>query len=117
MVWGRERTRVSIEEGNPARIIQTKHSEHHFIFATIKKVPFPLHNRQFVNRVIGFWDGEDFVVVLHPAQVLVDYGVRSSLVTGGKHVGNQGFSCEPLRVQRDASSGSRRRRSQTKAYL
>jgi hypothetical protein len=82
----RENVRIHLtEEGDLARVILARLSEHDFTFAAVKKAPFPLQNREFVGRQLCFTDqGGRLVVVFEPPreEVVVDYGRRVNAVRG-----------------------------------
>jgi hypothetical protein len=82
---GRESMRIHLAKGDLARVILSRLSEHDFTFAAVKKMPFPLYNREFVNRQLCFKDEVGrLVVVFEPPQeeVVVDYGRRMNAVRG-----------------------------------
>jgi hypothetical protein len=75
----RERMALSREEGNPARLEIRKWGEERTnekLFAIIKKLPYPLHKREFVMRYVfqkGHQD-DTMSVAFVPAKEQVDYG-------------------------------------------
>jgi hypothetical protein len=77
------RVRNAKESGNEvARIVVSEASRHDVVVATVKKLPFPLGNIEFVNRLIAFTDGADTVVVAEPVEeiAMIDYGMKISAV-------------------------------------
>jgi hypothetical protein len=85
MVGGREDMRVNLANGDPARIILSRQSQHDFTFAAVKRMPFPLHTREFVGRQICFTDATGSLVVAFeppPEAIVVDYGRRMNVVRG-----------------------------------
>ena len=50
--------------------------------ATIKKMPFPLYNREFVSRQIWRRNGRRLEVITHAVDDIVDYGDKMSKVRG-----------------------------------
>ena len=79
----RERMRISSEEGNPARLRPGANSAHDQVFATIKKMPFPLNNREFVCRQMCATDTNgDLLVTAVPVNDVVDYGMKTRTVRG-----------------------------------
>jgi len=53
------------------------------VWATIKKMPFPLHNREFVARQMAATDTNgDFLVVAVPTDEVIDYGMKTRTVRG-----------------------------------
>ena len=53
-ICSRERMRVSLEQGHPARLILEETTPHDFKWVTVKRMPFPLTNREFVNRQLCY---------------------------------------------------------------
>jgi len=79
----RERMRISREEGNPARLRQKVHSAHDQVFATIKKMPFPLNDREFVARQVCATDTNgDLLFSAVPVDDVIDYGLKHRTVRG-----------------------------------
>jgi hypothetical protein len=83
----RERMRVSNEEGNPARLLVKEFSSHDVVFATIKKLRYPLHPREFVIRhFAALDDGKnshgDVVCAGESVSEKVDYGMKIKTVRG-----------------------------------
>ena len=76
----RLRSKGSLEDGDPARLIVRERVPHDVVFTTIKKMPFPLFNREFVDREICATDNNgDFILACEPTDDGVDYG--SSMIT------------------------------------
>ena len=79
----RERMRIDSEEGNPARLRQRANSAHDQVFATVKKMPFPLNNREFVARQLCTGDANgDLLVTIVPLDEVIDYGLKHRTVRG-----------------------------------
>jgi hypothetical protein len=80
----RERLRRSMEEGNPARIVWRENSSHDNVVTTIKKLPFPLHNREFVQRQLCAVDSQSGACYIFavPDNAVVDYGSNFNVVRG-----------------------------------
>ena len=75
--------RLSNENLNPARLLQRANTAHDQDFATIKRMPFPLRNREFVGRQVCATDTNgDLVVAFVPVDDLVDYGMNTRTVRG-----------------------------------
>jgi len=73
--------RNSSEEGNPARLRQRATSAHDQVFATIKKMPFPLNNREFMLRYLCATDTNgDLLVTYVPVDDVIDYGMSTRAV-------------------------------------
>jgi len=78
----RERQMISKQEKNPVRIVVEKHTEHDWTVATIKSMPFPIANREFLLRqVCCFDDGpaqnpDILVAIQSPSDpsLKIDYG-------------------------------------------
>jgi hypothetical protein len=75
----RERMALSREEGNPARLEIRKWGEERVnekLFATVKKLPYPLHKREFVMRYVlqKGRQNDTMSVAFVPAKEQVDYG-------------------------------------------
>jgi hypothetical protein len=84
-VCGREKTRISREGGDPARLIFKENTKHDYEFACVAKMPFPLTNREFLGRHIFFKEpAGDFVIVIKalPGNTRVDYGGKLKVVRG-----------------------------------
>jgi len=79
----RENKRRSYEQGDPALLLVREHSKHDQVIATIKKMPFPLHNREFVGRQVCAMDtnGDLLITYVHVDDV-VDYGMSARTVRG-----------------------------------
>ena len=79
----RERMRISNEEGSPARLRLRANSAHDQVAATIKKMPFPLNNREFVARQVCATDTNgDLLITAVPIDDMVDYGMSMRTVRG-----------------------------------
>jgi hypothetical protein len=80
----RERMRVHEEERNPARLVITQTSPHDRVFATIKRMPLLLWNREFIMRVLATQEVEtgDFLVCIQSVDEAVDYGSTFRTVRG-----------------------------------
>ena len=77
----RERLRISTEGGSPARLVVQDHTVHDNVVATIKKMPFPFKNREFVGRQLCLRDSNgDLLLVMVPANDVLDYGKILSVV-------------------------------------
>ena len=72
----RERAKLSVEQGNPARLVWTANGPHDTVCATIKRMPFPLTSREFVVRQICAIDGGVFSWFCSSANDKVDYGSK-----------------------------------------
>jgi hypothetical protein len=74
----KERSRKSEEQQNPARLIIKETTPHDFVAATVKKMPFPLHSREFVGRQLRVVDDQSgvFFVYSVPATDKIDYGAN-----------------------------------------
>jgi len=82
-VLGREDLRISSEQGNPARLVQRRTGSNDVVWATIKKMPFPLHNREFVNRLVCCVDvNGDLLFTTVPVDEVIDYGLKTNTVRG-----------------------------------
>ena len=82
-VCSNERMRISTEERNPARPeLREKARVNEGTFATVKKMPFVLDNREFVFRVI--WKSEEGKVLIAQESTNdeVDYGVKLKKTRG-----------------------------------
>ncbi|GMI30122.1 hypothetical protein TeGR_g9758 [Tetraparma gracilis] len=85
VVCGREKTRISGEEGDLARFIFKEHAKHDFEWASVKKMLFPLTNREFLGRYLSFKEPTgDLVLVFEalPDSTKVDYGANLKVVRG-----------------------------------
>ena len=79
----RERMRISSEQGDPARLVQRRTGSNDFVWATIKKMPFSLRNREFVARQVAATDTNgDFLVVAVPTDEVIDYRMKTTTVRG-----------------------------------
>jgi hypothetical protein len=104
---GREKMRISREVGELARSVIKERAKHDFDWAHIVKMPFPLTNREFLNRCLTFKEpGGDLVAVsvALPDRTKVDYGAKLKVVRG-KGMGilrctpiNGDTQCEVTRV-------------------
>ncbi|GMI54554.1 hypothetical protein TeGR_g8854 [Tetraparma gracilis] len=95
-VCGREKTRRSKEGGNPAQFVIKEHTKHDFEWTWVKKMPFPLTNREFLSRGLSFMEPTGdiiFVVEALPDTTTVDYGANLEVVRG-KSTGV--FRCKPI---------------------
>ena len=75
--------RIGWEEGDIARFITKEHAKHDFEWALVKKMPFPLTNREFFGRTLCFKETTgDLVVVFEalPDSTEVDYGANLKVV-------------------------------------
>jgi hypothetical protein len=84
-VCGREKLRISREVGDRARFISKEHTKYDFEWALVKKMPFPLTNREFLGRYLSFKEpAGDLVVVFEalPDSTKVDYGTNLKVVRG-----------------------------------
>jgi hypothetical protein len=73
----RERSRISVEKGDPARIIVRENSNHDVVVASIKKGTLIFHDREWVARNLTFVDGEgNFFWAAESVPDLVDYGTK-----------------------------------------
>ena len=70
--------RASREQGDRARLLLAERSSHDFCLAVVKKMPFPLYNREFVGRQLSFSESGGLIAVAHPepAETKVDYGSK-----------------------------------------
>ena len=79
----RERMRINGEEGNPARLLLKNSNPHDQVVATIKKMPFPLYKREFINRQVCALDANgDLLISVVPVDDVVDYGMSTRAVRG-----------------------------------
>ena len=77
----RDRMRISQEEGHPARlIVEDKKVRNEIIFATVKKMPFLLTNREFVVRQIWMSDIDGITICAESTDAKVDYGASFKTV-------------------------------------
>ena len=104
----RERAKISLEEGNPARLFWKQTSAHDNVAATIKKAPFPLHIREFVVRQLCVINNGVLSYFTSSVDVTVDYGSKrlagavrasSTAVARFKPVEGRADQCEFLYVQ------------------
>ncbi|GMI25387.1 hypothetical protein TeGR_g1751, partial [Tetraparma gracilis] len=113
-VCGREKMRIGWEEGDRARLIFKEHAKHDFEWASVKKMPFPLTNREFLARCLSFKGPTgDLVLVFEalPDSTKVDYGADLKVVRG-KTTGvyrfksiNDDTQCEVTLVQHGDAGG------------
>ncbi|GMI30147.1 hypothetical protein TeGR_g12502, partial [Tetraparma gracilis] len=113
-VCGREKMRIGWEEGDRARFIFKEHAKHDFEWASVKKMPFPLTNREFLARYLSFKEpAGDLVLVFEalPDSTKVDYGANLKVVRG-KITGvvrfksiNDDTQCEVTLVQHGDAGG------------
>jgi hypothetical protein len=81
----RERMMINAEERNPARLVANKNSPHDIIAASIKRMPFPLRDREFVVRQICATDEKNAGVLLLAVESVVDeidYGMSTKVARG-----------------------------------
>jgi hypothetical protein len=85
---GRERKRNALVSGDLARIEigQAEGKANEKIFATLKNMPFPLRNREFVGRSTIFSNTETNCVQVFftPVKLIVDYGGTFKNTVRGK---------------------------------
>jgi len=80
-VMGRLPVQKSNEQGNPARLLVTTNGVHDICWATIKKMPFPLLNRELVGRTMCVTDTNgDVLITYSPVDDIVDYGMKMKTV-------------------------------------
>ena len=96
---GRERLRISRESGDPVRIVVERRDSNDVTVATVKKMPFPLNNREFVLRMVCFRDGDAYVIATDHVPDEVDYGSKFKCVRGiarsvMRFVPGDGATCE-----------------------
>ncbi|GMH79050.1 hypothetical protein TrLO_g7737 [Triparma laevis f. longispina] len=78
-----EKMRISKEEGNPARFeLVEKARENERTFASVRAMPFPLHSREFIFRMI--WKSEEgkVFVAFESVEEDVDYRAKLNSVRG-----------------------------------
>ena len=64
-------------------MIQSRSGSHDLVVATIKKMPFPLNNREFVGRNLCAADTNgDLLITAVPVDDVVDYGMSTRTVRG-----------------------------------
>jgi hypothetical protein len=80
----RERMRIDKEEGNLARLVFEETSLHDVTVATVKRMPFPLHHREFVGRQLLTLEVEtgDFLLCAQSVDAECDYGANFRTVRG-----------------------------------
>jgi len=82
-VVSRNNTRISSEQGNPALLVRRRTGSNDAVVAMIKMMPFPLHNREFVNLLVCCSDvNGDFLSVGLPTDEVIDYGMKTNSVRG-----------------------------------
>ena len=105
----RARSKVSVEEGNPARLIWKENGPHDSVIGTIKTAKFPLHRREFVGRQLCAIDDGVLFFFAESTDDKVDYGSKklasavrgsSSTVARFKPVEGRADQCEFHFVQR-----------------
>jgi hypothetical protein len=82
---GREKMMIGLKESDRARVIFKMHTTHDFELAVVKKMPFPLTNREFLSRHLSFKEPTgDLVVVFEalPDSTKVNYGANLKVVRG-----------------------------------
>jgi hypothetical protein len=80
-----ERQRISVEEGNPARLrFDVEGCPNEVVLATIKSMPFPLTKREFVVRQICKPINRDgsYTIITESDDKSVDYGSTFNMVRG-----------------------------------
>jgi hypothetical protein len=83
--FSREHKRRSKEQGDVARVFVSRESEHDFMWARIKVLPFPLLSREFVQRQVCCTDASNAIVVASEpprTKTRVDYGTSMNVVRG-----------------------------------
>jgi hypothetical protein len=113
-VCGREKMRISRERGDRARFVFKEHAKHDFEWANIRRMPFPLTNREFLARYLCFKEPTgDLVLVFEalPDSTEVDCGANLRVVRG-KTTGvwrfkpiNNDTQCEVTLVQHGDAGG------------
>ena len=77
----RNSIRQSNEQSDPALLKLREIGPHDQVFATIKKMPFPLNNREFVSRNLCATDTNcDLMFTAVPVSDVVDYGMSTRAV-------------------------------------
>ncbi|GMI36384.1 hypothetical protein TeGR_g14709 [Tetraparma gracilis] len=82
---GREKTRISREVGDRARFVSKEHTAHDFEWVLVKKMSFPLTNREFLNRFLSFKEQTGDLVIAFgalPDSTKIDYGADLKVVRG-----------------------------------
>ena len=83
----RENLKVSAEQGNPARLLLNVNGPHDQVHATIKRMIFPIQNREFVGHQVCATDTNgDLLVTYEPVNDEIDYGVKYWAVRGVSRV-------------------------------
>ena len=72
----RMRAKISVAEGNPARLVWTTNGPHDNVAATIKRAPFPLRRREFVARQLCAVDDGVLSWFTSSVDETVDYGEK-----------------------------------------
>ncbi|GMI25032.1 hypothetical protein TeGR_g8761 [Tetraparma gracilis] len=113
-VCGREKMRISKEGEDLARFVLKERAAHDFELASVKKMPFPLTNREFLTRYLSFKEPTgDLVVVFEalPDTTKVDYGANLKVVRA-KSTGivrfkpiNGDAQCEVTQIQHGEFGG------------
>jgi len=87
----RERVRISLENGNPARFTASENTAHDIVVATIKRMSFPFQPREFVCRIIAAENTHDNTLLLATESVgdVIDYGMRCVLGVGTRERSGQ----------------------------
>ena len=80
----RERMRINLEDNKSLpRVILRRSGMHSLAAGSVKAVPFPFSDREFVGTLAWFKvDPTRVVICLHPLNELVDYGQKDSFVRG-----------------------------------
>ena len=75
--------RNSSEQGHPARLVLRRTGSNDLVWANVKKMPFPLHNREFVNHQVCCSDvNGDLLITTVPVDEVIDYGMKTNPVRG-----------------------------------
>jgi hypothetical protein len=111
---GREKMRISKKGGDRARFIIKAHTKHDFELASVKTMPFPLANREFLSRYLCLKEiTGDLVLVFEalPDRTEVDYGANLKVVRA-KSTGvvrfkpiNDDAQCEVTLIQHGDAGG------------
>jgi len=81
----RERCKVSEDEGNPVRVIVRENGRFDNVVATIKSMPFPMRNREFVGRQCCAVDTNgDLVAAFVPIDDVIDNGIATNMTVRGR---------------------------------
>jgi len=93
----RYRTRISLEEGNPARVCVSRRSPHDAVFATVKTLPLLFRNREFVIRQICAEDvNGDLIIAISDSDANADYGFNTSKLNLVRGETRALFRCIPV---------------------